>query len=257
MACELRLERLTWPEVEAALARGVRTAVLPCGAIEQHGPHLPLRVDAEHAAALGLEVARRLGNALVAPVVRVGCSDHHLDFPGTLSLRRETFEAIHVDLCRSLARHGFVRVCCFSAHGGNFAPLADMAERLDEAAGHDCRVEIFSDLMRFMGVWRDAVEEAGAGWGSRVGGHADVAESSITLALAPEDVRAERAERGVLTGLDPVVMERTFREGFRATTPNGVLGDPAGMDAVLGRRLIERMADMLAEHFRSNEEEGR
>jgi creatinine amidohydrolase len=252
---ELRLERLTWPDVEAALARGVRTAVLPCGAIEQHGPHLPLRVDAEHAAALGVEVARRLGDALVAPVVRVGCSDHHMDFPGTLSLRRETFEAVHVDLCHALAHHGFTRVCCFSAHGGNFGPLADIAGRLDEAAGPGCRVDVFSDLMRFLGVWRDVLEEAGPGLGARVGGHADVAESSIALALAPEEVHPERAEPGVLAGLDPALVERTIREGFRATTPNGVLGDPTGMDAALGRRLIESMAEMLAEHFR--DEEGR
>ena len=247
---ELRLERLTWPDVEAALAAGRRTAVLPCGAIEQHGPHLPLRVDAEHAAALGLEVARRLGDALVAPEVRVGCSDHHLDFPGTLSLRRETFEAVHVDLCRSLARHGFTRVCCFSAHGGNFAPLAEMVGRLDEAAGPDCRVVAYTDLLGFLGLWRDVAEES-AGLGARVGGHADLAESSITLALAPETVRAERAEPGVDTGLDPETVRATIRDGFRAVTRNGVLGDPTGMDAALGRRLIERMADLLAEHFRS------
>jgi creatinine amidohydrolase len=113
--------------------------------------------------------------------------------------------------------------------------------------------------MRFLGVWRDVVEEARAGLGARVGGHADVAESSIMLALAPEDVRSELAEPGVLTGLDPAIMERTIAEGFRATTPNGVLGDPTGMDAALGRRLIERMADVLAGHFGPTwkDEEGR
>ena len=90
----LFLERMRWPQVRAAIESGTTTVVVPCGAVEQHGPHLPLFVDAEHGTKLGEEVARRLGRALVAPTIRVGCSDHHMSFAGTISLRQGTFTAV-------------------------------------------------------------------------------------------------------------------------------------------------------------------
>src|SRR5262245_38731001 len=106
----IRLELMTFEEVERALANGFRTVLIPCGAIEQHGPHLPLCMDADHADALGLLVAQRLGHTLVAPSIRVGCSSHHMAFPGTISLRSETLEAICLDYCVSLTQHGFDRI---------------------------------------------------------------------------------------------------------------------------------------------------
>ena len=71
----LLLEEMTWPEVERAIARGFTSVVVAAGAVEQHGPHLPLLVDAVRGDRLALEVARRLGKTLVAPTIRVGCSD--------------------------------------------------------------------------------------------------------------------------------------------------------------------------------------
>src|SRR5688500_6258442 len=90
---EVRLERMTWPEIGDAIAGGMRTVIIPSGAVEQHGPHLPLMTDSASASAVGLNLARRLGDALVAPTIWMGCSDHHMGFPGTITLRRETFEA--------------------------------------------------------------------------------------------------------------------------------------------------------------------
>jgi creatinine amidohydrolase len=150
---ELQLERITSPEAGALLAAGYDTVVFSCGAVEQHGPHLPMFMDAEHGTALAIGVARGLGKALVAPTVRVGCSEHHMAFPGTLSFEAETLEAICRDYCRSLARHGFTRVCIIPSHGGNFAPLTAMAERLQQAVGDGTRVVIFGDLHEVMRVW--------------------------------------------------------------------------------------------------------
>src|SRR3954454_9138001 len=161
---------MTSGEIRPALAEGRRDVVVPCGAGEQHGPHLPLDVDAVHAERLGRGggrgrgggvVAERLGTALVAPTIRVGVSPHHMAFPGTISLRPETFEAVYSDYCRSLAAHGFRTILCFSGHGGNFAPLADMEQRLNDLVGPDCRVIVFADLQGLVAVWRSAVEEAG------------------------------------------------------------------------------------------------
>jgi creatinine amidohydrolase len=249
MLAELALERMTSPEIRAAIDAGYTVAVVACGAVEQHGPHLPLFMDAEHGARLAEEVARRLGGALVAPAIRVGCSEHHMAFAGSLSLRVETFEALCHDYCASLARHGFRHVCFIPSHGGNFAPLADMLPRLNRAVGPATRVLAFLDLHGQIGLWRRVVE-AEAGLGDRVGGHADIAESSIMLVLHPHLVREAEAAPGYLGHLTPEVLRRVFHDGIGAVAPNGVLGDARGMSAAIGRRCIAETADLMAAHFR-------
>src|SRR3954451_17516400 len=96
----LELDKLTWPEVQAELEAGRDTVVVAFGATKQHGPHMPLATDA----LIGDELARSVADlidAFVAPTVRVGCSAHHLDFPGTLPLEDSTFHVIVGDLVRS------------------------------------------------------------------------------------------------------------------------------------------------------------
>lgn len=242
------LEKMTFGEIQAALAEGRRDVVVPCGAVEQHGRHLPLDVDAVHADRLAQEVAQRLGTALVAPTIRVGVSPHHMAFPGTLSLRPETFEAVYSDYCRSLAAHGFRTILCFSGHGGNFAPLAEMEQRLDDLVGPDCRVLVFADLHGLIEVWRSAVADAG-GDPDSVGGHADVAESSVYAYLRPGEVRADQVERGYRGPVDDEVLQRLFTGGIQALSDTGVMGDPHGFSGAIGEVCVQRVADMIAAHF--------
>jgi creatinine amidohydrolase len=246
------LEDLTWTEVELALTRGYTRVVLPLGAVEQHGPHLPLSADADRAMALALRVARRIGRALVAPVVRIGCSDFHMGYAGTLSIRPETLEALCGDLVDSLARHGFTDIYIFSAHGGNFAPLEAMLPRLQarvEAVNPACDVHAYTDLAEMIAVARWVVDEA-TGLGERVGGHADVAESSEMLYLRPEFVHPEWVEEGTLHTIeDEEDLARVLASDFRSLTANGVLGDPRGMRADLGARLLDATAQLIARTF--------
>ena len=243
------LEEMSWPEVERALAAGRTTVVVALAAIEQHGPHLPLLVDAARGDRLALEVARRLGtDALVAPTVRVGCSEHHMTFPGTISLRRATLEAICMDYCVSLARHGFRRICLVPSHGGNFGPLSDMLDDLRRAVEPECAVVAYTDLLGFMDVWTRAVREGG-GPAENVGGHADVAETSEMLVIRPDLVREDRYAAGYTGGTDPAVFQRIFAEGLRAVTDNGILGDAHGADADIGRRCIDAAAAAVARAF--------
>ena len=242
------LEKMTFAEIEAALAEGRRDVVVPCGAVEQHGRHLPLDVDAVHAERLGQEVAARLGTALVAPTIRVGISPHHMAFPGTISLQPDTFEAVYADYCRSLAAHGFRTVLCFSGHGGNFAPLAGMEQRLDDLVGPDCRVIVFSDLHGLIEVWRSAVADAG-GSPESVGGHADVAESSVYEHIRPGEVRADHLARGYTGPVDDAVLDRLFTGGIKALSETGVMGDPHGFSGAIGEVCVQRVADMIAAHF--------
>lgn len=247
----LLLENLAWPEVAARLEEGYTTVVVAVGAIEQHGPHLPLSVDALRGTRLGLEVARRLGSALVAPTIRTGCSDHHMAFPGTVTIRPSTLRALCRDYCASLARHGFTRICFIPSHGGNFAPLADMLGELREAAGPECRVLAYTDLLGFIRVWKRVAAE----WGmaDRVGGHADVAESSEMLAIRPDLVRHERADAGYLGGTSEEVLDRIFTEGLDAVTANGILGDARGLNRELGERCLAEAAEVIAEFFGRSE----
>ena len=244
------LERMTWPEVGSALGEGYTTIIVPCGAVEQHGPHLPLFMDAEHGTHLSVEVARRMGGTLVAPTIRVGCSEHHLAFPGTLSLSVDTFVAVCRDYVRSLAHHGFRRVCMLPSHGGNFKPLAEALSELDSVAGPSCSVVAYTDLLGLLSLWRQAVAEAG-GPGENVGGHADVAESSLMLLWHPGLVRQDLATAGFAPEWTREGFERLIREGFSTVTPNGILGDARGMSREAGQRCLSALADVVADLFRA------
>jgi creatinine amidohydrolase len=250
---EVRLERMTWPEIGDAIEQGMRTVIVPSGAVEQHGPHLPLLTDSASASAVALDLAHRLGDALVAPTVWLGCSDHHLGFPGTISLRPETLEAVYRDCCVSLARHGFETIVCFSWHSGNYAPLQEMEARLVASVEGKSQVVVWVDMDGFFNAVRDVIEEQ-LGLGARVGGHADIFEASTMSHLRPELVREDRAEPGYLGPLDAALLSRVFSEGVQAFSSNGVLGDPRGMDAEAGRLCVERVSELIHEALRPGAE---
>src|SRR5437868_10923696 len=111
----LELDRLSWPEVKDELDRGRDTVVIAFGATEQHGPHMPLATDALMGDHLARLVADRL-DAFVAPTIRIGCSEHHLAFAGTLSISEQTFGGIVADVIASAARSGFARIVLLPTH---------------------------------------------------------------------------------------------------------------------------------------------
>ena len=243
------LERMTRPQVETALADGFTSVIVPCGSVEQHGPHLPLFTDAEIGTRLGAEVARRLGSTVVAPTIRVGCSEHHMDFAGSLTLRKSTFVAVCLDYCTSLARHGFERILLLPSHGGNFEPLAESVDEFDTAVGASCTVVAFTDLLAIVTLWKEEVDSM-CGLGDRIGGHADIAESSLMLCLHPGLVNQDAAAEGLLGGLSQELVERVMSDGMKSVTPTGILGDARGMSEEIGERLIVASADMIADYFR-------
>jgi mycofactocin precursor peptide peptidase len=195
------LDELTTRDVDGDLL------VVPLGATEQHGPHLPLGTDTIIASAL----ASSLQGAVVAPALPYGSSGEHAGFAGTLSIGRSALVQVLVELVRSC---GFARVLFVSAHGGNAEPLAAAVRQLREE-GH--------------AVWA---------WSPSWGGdaHAGRAETSLMLALAPSLV-GEAREAGNVSPLVEL-MPRLRTEGVLAVAPNGVLGDPAGATAAEGRELL-------------------
>lgn len=245
---EIQLERLRSPEIRERIQAGWTSVIVACGAVEQHGPHLPLFTDAEIGTASAIETARRLGHTLVAPTMRIGCSDHHMEFAGTLTVRRETFEAVVTDYVTSLARHGFQRIFLLPTHGGNFGPLAAMEEGLRQAVAPTL-VFAYTDVFAVVELWRRETE-AELGLGASVGGHADIAETSVIRHLHEDLVRMDLAERGFMGPMSEEVIARLQREGMLAMSSNGIFGDARGATSALGRRILSAFADHAADAFR-------
>jgi mycofactocin system creatininase family protein len=212
-----RLADLTWPEVGERVAHGAILAV-PIGSTEQHGPHLPLSVDTDIALALCNRLAAARLDVLVAPAVAYGSSGEHADFPGTLSIGQEAVELLLLELGRSAAET-FGHVLFVSAHGGNAEPVGRAVRRL-RREGRDACV--------FLPRWDGEP-------------HAGRAETAMMLALTPERVRMQRAEPGDLRPLAETLPELR-RDGVRAVSRNGVLGDPTSATPGEGAEVLDRLA---------------
>jgi creatinine amidohydrolase len=243
---DLQLERLTWAEIREQVEAGAKTVIVVVGSIEQHGPHLPCETDCYYGLEMALRAARRVGGTLVAPVIRPGCSQHHLGFPGTISVSREILEGVVREQMRCLIESGFRRIVLTSSHGGNFVPLTEslpVFERL--CAEHDVQLTPVLDLF----AWIDALKRAPNARGLRQEDmpavQADLIETSIMLALHPEMVRLDRIERGFVGAFD---LEGSFAErGVIALSQNGVLGDPTQATAELGCEILDSIERYLAD----------
>ncbi len=241
------LSTMTWPDVERAVAEGRTSAVIAVGAIEQHGPHLPLATDALIATETSRRVAERMPHLLLGPTLPLGVSTHHASFPGTLSITERTFQEQVRACVESLGAHGIRRVFVLSGHGGNFAPLARLSAEVGGRIGATEFVP-FSDLEAFLDVF--ALVSALDGIPPEASGaHAGEWETSIMLALHPELVRMEAAEPGFVEPFDAAAAERLFRDGTASLAANGVLGDPTSATAARGERHLSAWVDTLVAHF--------
>ena len=208
----------------ADLAGAEQLLVVPLGATEQHGPHLPLDTDTTIAVALGDRLAAGSDDVVVAPAVPYGSSGEHQGFPGTLSMGQGATELVILELVRS-ATETFERVLLLNAHGGNAVPLTRAVHRL-------------RDEHRDVLAWNPASAWAGDA-------HAGLIETSVMLALAPESVDMTRAAPGVTRPLRDL-LPKLERGGVAAVSPNGVLGDPSGATAAYGRKLLDRAVQELS-----------
>jgi creatinine amidohydrolase len=235
------LASMRWPELAAAVAAGARTAIVPLGAIEQHGPHLPFATDTWIADALAEQVCARVAGSIRVPALALGCSEEHADFPGTLSLQPSTLRAVLGDLLRSLARAGFERALVFSAHGGNDAWLREWEPEL----AADCAplaLAISADLGAKSALFRELALRAGIS-AEAAGHHAGEFETSILLALAPESVARGELRVGRLLASGDV--QKLFYPSLRPNAPEGTVGDPRGADPARAAAYLDAWVDLL------------
>jgi len=229
------LSEMTWPDVAQAVANGATTVILPLGATEQHGPHLPLGTDTFRAAALAKRLAAQLPGSLVAPVLPIGCSDEHTGFPGLFSLSSETLAAVIVDCAQRMVGWGVHQLIPLSAHGGNEQALALAGERLRQQLPQLC-VWLPATLTQVAAPLL-AIAEEDAISPEMLGLHAGEGETSEMLYLHPELVRMEYAVPGH-TGDMVEILPRLREVGLRPLAPNGILGDPRPARAARGERYL-------------------
>ncbi len=235
------LAEMTWPDVAAAVAGGATTVILPLGATEQHGTHLPLGTDSFRAAVLAERLANAIPQALVAPVLPVGCSDEHEGFAGLLSLDHATLAQVILDCGRRLAGWGARRLLLLSAHGGNGEAIERARARLAESVP-SLRVTNLASAAIAECVL--AIAAADGISGDAVGLHAGEGETSEMLAIRPDLVCLQRMVSGY-EGRMADIMPQLQRSGVKSVTPTGTLGDARQADAARGARYLAAQIEAI------------
>jgi creatinine amidohydrolase len=237
----------TWPDVAAHLAQRP-IAVLPFGALEQHGPHLPLGTDTATATELARRLAERL-DAVLLPPIHYGDTWNTAGWPGTISLRPSTVTAIAEDVGRAAAASGARLLVVVNGDWGNRLPL-QAAMRTLEVEGALRAITLDHPGMD------TAIEEVRESRPAAPGlDHAEEIETSIMLAIAPDDVRTDRYEACYPTFPSDFGTRQMQLHPF---SPSGVFGDPASATAEKGERLLAAtveaslavLADLLPETTR-------
>lgn len=187
-----RYEHLRWPEIDAAAEDGTMV-VIPVAAIEDHGHHLPLDVDREIVETICERTVRDRDDALLFPTLEQGYLPHHMDFPGGITIGWETFVNYVIDVCLSLAHHGFEKILLVNGHGSNDHLLQLVArqvllQRPDIHCGSLSWWHI-EEVREVASELRDAGPQGSA--------HAGEMETSIYLALHPDRVDMDQAARDI------------------------------------------------------------
>lgn len=249
-----RFEDLTWPEVNDAVSKGM-IPVLPVGTMEQHGPHLPIKMDRWTATEVVNEAARKHRERLLAmPPVSYGYTTHVMDFPGSITIHHETFIRYVVDILKSLAYHGFKRIIIVNGHGSNVPPL-DLAAR---------RAILETDAMVAMTSWW-SLAAANPSYMKKwrqshfPGGCADACEAETSMALhmdaslvqmdKAKDVEIEvNAVKSKYHWVDLWAAGPVAVTGWTSTyTENGTAGEPSIATKVKGRKLFTEAVKNLIE----------
>jgi len=249
------LPHMTWKEVEIALQR-TDMVIIPVGSIEQHGKHLPLCTDICGVIEECKLIAQK-ADVLVAPVMWVGISEHHMGFPGTMTISPETFEAVVFESALSLIRHGFKKILIYNGHGGNNTAVNNVLHRINH------KTEATAVSLNAVEPPREASDAL-----PEIDWHAGVGETSWMLYVANSLVDMSKAEKPVLTfppsaqkalakakedpNLGAIAWATLFtpkkigkKASTREMTNNGVMstGDPKDARAELGKKSVQRLVD--------------
>jgi creatinine amidohydrolase/Fe(II)-dependent formamide hydrolase-like protein len=229
----VELEALTSTEVRDLIGSGKTTIIVPIGGTEQNGPFIALGKHNARVKMLAEKIALALGNALVAPVIAyvpegsVNPPTAHMRFTGTITVPDAAFDKVVEYAARSFGQHGFRDIVLIGDHGGYQKNLQQIADRLNrEWAGNRVRVHAIPEYYRTAETtYADALKAKGFN-AEEIGTHAGLADTSLTLALDPHLVRADRLSSERATG-----------------HAEGVAGDPRKSTAELGRLGVDAIVE--------------
>jgi creatinine amidohydrolase/Fe(II)-dependent formamide hydrolase-like protein len=232
---------LTWPDAEEYLER-VDVAILPVGAIEQHGPHLPLDTDSFDAEYLANQVAKACSDPrpLVLPLIPYGVSYHHEGFKGTISIHNDTLSKFVYEIGMGLARNGIKKIVIINGHGGNSPSLNFAAQMINR----DARIFVCVDSGETSDVDINQMIETPNDV------HAGEFETSTALAVRPELVRMALAKKSV-PEFSSHYLNFSSKRGIswyaytKRISENGVIGDPTRADVEKGRKMWQIMVAHL------------
>jgi creatinine amidohydrolase/Fe(II)-dependent formamide hydrolase-like protein len=230
----VQLEALTSTEVQAALAAGVSTILIPIGATEQTGPYVALGKHNLRVRALAEQIARQLGHALVAPVVSytpdgvIHPPTSHMRFAGTISIPEATFEALLEGAARSFKQHGFRYIILLGDHGGYQRNLARVAQKLNRewANGPSARVIHLAQYYRLSFTEFNALLKKRGYSDAEIGVHGGLTDTALTMAVDKKNVRSQ-----------------AMAASPKPTEREGVVGDPRRASAELGELGVQLIVE--------------
>jgi len=242
----MHLHHLTWQEVEAHLTQSTGI-VIPIGSTEQHGPNGLIGTDAICPEVIAKGVGDNVG-ALVAPTINVGVAQHHLGFPGTISLRPSTLIALVKDIIDSLMRHGLDRFYFLNGHGGNIATISSaFAEVYSLVSLNPSSGQLAPMRLKLANWWQGkrVRELSGTLFGDAEGSHATPSEVSLTYFVLPECVK-------IVEMTPKIAPSGAIRDAddYRRQFPDGRIGsDPSLATAAAGRQLYEAALQDITEDY--------
>lgn len=235
------LTEMTWEEVEIAL-QTVKLAIIPIGAHEQHGPHMVESCDAVLATEMAKKLSEKLyPHVLMTPTVNMGVSQHHMNFPGTITLQPTTLIAILRDMLSSLNHHGISKFLFLNAHGGNQSTLNVASTMLTS----ELDVDIY--FSKTTASAKTAISEYIT---SSLFGHSCERELSEAYYLAPHLIRPNKITKGDINygekweHLRPGKAIQGFYK-YEEMTSNGCIGDATKASKEIGERIVEEALNNL------------
>lgn len=249
--------KLTWEEVNEAVA-AEKVCLIPAATIEDHGLHLPIDTDVVIAETICKRTAELAPQELVLlPCINIGYSPHHVDGPGVLTIKWDTFINYVKDITSSLAYHGFRKILIVNGHGSNH-PVLEMAARLTMVENPDVQCGMLS-WWNLKDVQKEVAEFRESEWT----GHACELETSIYLAAEEENVYMDKAIKDInprmskhfwadLVGQAPEGYANavTMNEYWSTVSETGTWGDPTVATKEKGEKIIQTAATELVEIIR-------
>jgi creatinine amidohydrolase len=239
----VQMELLTTREFVAA---GFTAAIIPLGACESHGDHMPMGTDGFTAHALAVRIAEQLERTVVLPPSFHGMSDHYRHQPMALSLSADTQTRVIGDLLASLHHWGIHRILLLNAHDGNI-PSIEIAARTAKVAHPELSIATIDWWVVTNQRIAEGTFDVWDGWG-----HGGEAETSLGLALFPELMQMEHA-RGQVPTTDPYVKEFWL---FEELTKYGASGDPKHATTAKGQAIVDVVVDYMVPYLRRFEDHG-